>query len=276
MKSLMLSAAFVTMFSGVAFAGGLDSAAADTAVTYVPGPIVGGSIEVAIAENEAGDYAATTTFGASIAALGLAFGEIGVESVGGNTFEVNKWYIGTTIGQNASVSFGDHDGGVFIEPYSDFSAIADPAINEALIVGVGSASVAVGFTDIKSDVTDVSNVQAAYVFDLGLAVTTAAADYNFDTEDYVLGLRSEGIEVVGVALGSTVSYQSANEVIAYEMDATVIDALTVYVNGDSDDALRNVGAGYERVMGSLTFNADVNYNVDAEEFAPSAGVTFSF
>lgn len=276
MKSLVLSAVLIGMFSGVAFAGDLGGAGDDTAVTYTKGPIIGGSIEVAVAENAAGDYAATTTFGASIAAPGLAFGEIGVESVDGNTFEVNKWYLGTTIGQNASVSFGDHDGGVFIEPYSGFSTVADPAISEALIVGVGSAAVAVGFTDIKSDITDVSNVQGAYAFDLGLAVATASADYNFNTEEYALGLRSEGLELAGVALGSTVSYQSSNEVFAYEMDATVINALTVYVNGDTDDALRNVGAGYERAMGSLTFNADVNYNIDAEEFAPSAGITFSF
>lgn len=280
MKKVLLATAAMFAFSSAAIAGGVDTTEGDSDLVMVS-PLVmpttlGGSIEVEIAENAAGDFAATTTFNAGIVAPGLAFGEIGVESVDGNTFEVNKWYIGTTLGSVGTVSFGDHDGGVFVESYSDYSTIAEPAMEEALIVSAGAAAVAVGFTDISSDVTDVSNVQGAYTLDAGIAAVTVSADYNFNDEEYAIGTRTSGIELGPVALGSTLSYASATETLAYEMDATMSYGLTAYVNGDDADALRNVGAGYTRDIGNLTVFTDVNYNIDTEELAPSAGITFSF
>ena len=278
MKRILLAGFTAFAFASTAYAGDLNVPEAEIAPApnFKVGPIVTGSIEVEVAENSAGDYAATTTFEAGLMAPGLAFGEIGVESVDGTTFEVNKWYLGTMIGTNSYVSFGDHDGGVFVESYSDYSTISDPVINEALILGVGDAAVAVGFTDITTDIADVSNIQGAYNMDLGLMASTVSADYNFDSDEYALGLRSEGLKIGGLDLGSTVSYQSLNKVFAYELDATVISSLTVYVNGDNDDALRNVGAGYERDIGGLLFNADINYDIDAKDFTPTAGVTFMF
>lgn len=279
MKSLMLSGAFILALSTGAIAGDLGTTEGTVEPTEITklaaGPILGGSIEVEVAENDAGDYAATTTFSAGIIAPGLAFGEIGVESVDGDTFEINKWYIGTSVG-SAVLSFGDHDGGIFVESYSDHSTIAAPGINEALIVTMGGASAALGFTDITNDVTDISNVQGAYTLDAGLAAVTVSADYNFDSEEYAIGTRTDGIALGPVELGSTLSYFSQTEVIAYEMDATMSYGLTAYVNGDKDDMLRNVGAGYEHGLGDLTVFADVNYNIDAEELTPSAGISFSF
>lgn len=281
MKKVLLATVAAFSLSTAAFAGGLDTAAPEVEVVNVSdfrvGPIVGGSIEVEIAENSAGDYAATTTFAAGIVTPGLTFGEIGVESIDGNTFEISKWYFGTSIAGGAgTISFGDHDGGVFIESYSDYSNIASPEINEAIIVTYGDASAALGFSDITTNVGDVRNIQGAYSLDAGLAFVTLSADYNFDTEDYSLGTRTEGVVLGGVSLGSTLSYASATETIAYEMDATMSYGLTAYVNGDDADALRNVGAGYERGIGNLTVFANVNYDVNAEEFAPKAGVSFNF
>jgi len=280
MKSLMLGGVFAIALSTTAIAGGLDVPVETSEPVFLSnlevGPIVGGSIEVEVAENDAGNYAATTTFSAGLITPGLAFGEVGVESVGGDTFEVNKWYIGTAIGGHGALSFGNHDGGIFVEAYSDYSTIADPGINEALIVTVGNAAAAVGFTDITTDVTDVSNVQGAYTIDAGLALVTVSADYNFDSEEFAIATRTDGVLLGPVALGSTLSYFSETEVLAYEMDATMPYGLTAYVNGDNDDALRNVGAGYERDLGNMTVFANVNYDVNAEEVAPKAGVTFSF
>ena len=281
MKRTLLATIASFVLSSAAFAGGLEKTAPAAEVEVVNasdfrvGPIVGGSIEVEIAENSAGDYAATTTFAAGIVTPGLTFGEIGVESIDGDTFEINKWYIGTSIG-NGTISFGDHDGGVFIESYSDYSNIASPEINEAIIVTYGDAAAALGFTDITTDVSDVRNIQGAYSLDAGLAFVTLSADYNFDAEDYSLGTRTEGVALGGVSLGSTLSYASATETIAYEVDATMSYGLTAYVNGDDADALRNVGAGYERGIGNLTLFANVNYDVNAEDFAPKAGVSFNF
>jgi hypothetical protein len=285
MKRFLLSSVFAITLSTNAIAGGLDVAAetADVAVVspsssvgpIVGGPMVGGSIEVEIAENDAGEYAATTTFGVGIVTPGLVFGEIGVESVDGDTFDVNKWYIGAAIGENATLSFGDHDGGVFIGAYSDYSNIADPEINEALMFTIGSASAALGFTDIENDITDISNVQAAYEFDASVAFVTASVDYNFNSDEFAIGTRTAGVNIGVVALGSTLSYASVSETLAYEMDATAF-GLTGYVNGDNDDSLRNFGVGYERGIGSLTIFANVNYDTNVEDVTSKAGVSFSF
>jgi hypothetical protein len=279
MKRILLSSLFAITLSTGAIAGGLDVPAEENAVvipaTMTTWPVVTGSIEVEVAENSAGDYAATTTFSAGLVTSGLTFGEIGVESVDGDNFEINKWYIGAVIGNDNILSFGDHDGGVFIGAYSDYATIADPAINEALIVNVGNASAALGFTDIENDITDISNVQAAYEVDAGVALVTASVDYNVDTEEFTVGTRTDGVYIGTFALGSTLSYSTASEIIAYETDVTAY-GLTGYVNGDSDDALRNIGAGYARSIGNLDIFANVNYDVNVEEVTPKAGVSFNF
>jgi hypothetical protein len=279
MKRFLLSSVFAGAFATSAMAGGLDVAAETVEVVTVSNftvsPVVTGSIEVEVAENDAGDYAATTTFNAGIVTPGLVFGEIGVESVDGNTFEIDTWHIGAVVGSSTTLSFGDH-GGVFIGAYSDYATVVDPDINEALIVTLGDASAALGFTDITNDVTDISNVQGAYTLDAGLALVTVSADYNFISEEFAVGTRTDGVLLGPVELGSTLSYFSETEVLAYEMDATMSYGLTAYVNGDNDDALRNVGAGYERALGNMTVFASVNYDLNTEEVEPKAGITFSF
>ena len=48
------------------------------------------------------------------------------------------------------------------------------------------------------------------------------------------------VEVTGVALGTTVSYET--DTLAYELDSTVSTyGLTTYINGDEDDLLENIG-----------------------------------
>jgi hypothetical protein len=280
MKRVLLATVAMFGLSGAAFAGGLDVSEVEMDFVQVSqfsvGPVLSASIEVEVAENASGEYAAVTTFDVGIVTPGLMFGEIGVESVDGNTFEMNKWYFGAMFGESGTISFGDHDGGVFVESYSDYSSIAAPGINEAVILTYSNASAALGFTDITNDITDVSNVQGAYTLNTALASVTVSADYNFDTEEYALGSRVDGPQIGGVVLGSTLSYEGASETIAYEMDATMSYGLTVYINGDDTDALRNVGAGYEREIENLTVFANVNYDVNAEEFAPKAGVSFNF
>lgn len=269
MKKVLLATIAAVTMSSAAVAGDVE-----TGMTY--SPIVGGSIELEVAENSAGDFAATTTFSADIVAQGLGFGEISVESLDGSSFEVNKWYLGVLVGNHGFVSFGDHDGGIFVESYSDYSTIAEPVMEESLILSYGNASAALGFTDISSDVTDVSNMQAAYTVDAGIATVTVSADYNFNTEEYAVGTRTDGVLVGPVVLGSTTSYESATETFAYELDAGLSFGLTAYVNGDDSDAFRNVGAEYTRDIDNLTVFASVNYDVNAEEFNPEVGVTLNF
>lgn len=261
MKKILLSTAAITLLAGAAYAE-----------NTVVGPVIGGSVEVEVKENAAGDYGATTTFNVGIAAAGLAYGSASVESVNGNTFEIDEWQIGTQVG-SVDLSFGDQ-GGVFVESWSDYSDIIDPAMTESLAVSVGDLAVAVGFNDVTSDISDISNVQGAYTLGTDSVALTASADYNFNSEDWAVGTRAAG-EVAGIGLGTTLSYGSAAESLAYEVDGT-IKGITAYVNGNQDDMLRNVGAGYEMGYNNMTLATDVNYDIDAEELAPRVTVTFRF
>ena len=77
-----------------------------------------------------------------------------------------------------------------------------------------------------------------------LVDVTASMDYNRTSEEYTWGARVDTAEVTGVALGTTVSYET--DTLAYELDSTVSTyGLTTYINGDEDDLLENVGVGHE-------------------------------
>jgi hypothetical protein len=236
---------------------------------------LGASVEMKVAENETTDkYEATTTIGIDVdAGEGVATLGLDFESVDGDTIELDKWHVGTEVA-DATVTFGDQDG-IFVEATSDFSSIAEPTIDESLALSYGPAAVAVGFTDITTDVTEVSNVQLAYNVDLVVADVTASMDYNRTSEEYTWGARVDTVEVTGVALGTTVSYET--DTFAYELDSTVSTyGLTTYINGDEDDLLENVGVGHEFGFSDVVVETDVNYNVDDETVTPSVTLSFAF
>ena len=233
------------------------------------GSMVTGSIELEINK----DAEATLTLGAGLSAGDLAFGSFNVESVDGGTFALDQWQIGTDVAGVATVSFGEQDG-VFVEG-SDYTTLAAPVMAESLKLSMDAAQVAVGFTDIGTDITDVSNLQGAYTIGAGFASITASGDYNLDSEEYMLGGRADGVEVAGVLLGAAATYGSADEKIAYEVDGNLM-GITAYLNGDDTDMLQNVGASYGRDLAGLKLSTDVNYNIDTEEFTPSVTVGFAF
>jgi hypothetical protein len=265
MKKLLISTAALTLLAGAAFA--------EERIPTKTGPVFDGSIEVGIKENDAGDYGATTTLNVGVASVGLAYGAASFEAVNGSAVELDEWQVGTMLG-GVDISFGDQ-GGLFVESWSDYSDIADPAMAESIQTSFGDAAVALGFTDITSDITDISNVQGTYDLSLGTLEVAASVDYNFNSDDWAIGSRVEGIQLASIDFGTTMSYGSAAEVLAYELDGTVI-GITGYVNGTSDDMLRNVGLGYEKGFGSMILEADVNYNIDSEKLAPGLTATFNF
>jgi hypothetical protein len=250
MRNVFILAAAAAMAAGVA--------AAET----------NGSMELEINK----DAETTLTLGVGLSAGELAFGNFSVESVDGGNFALDQWQLGTTVGA-LTVAIGDQDG-VFVEG-TDYTTLEEPAMAESLQVSMGDAQVALGFTDLSADATDISNVQGAYTLNMNALTVTATGDYNFNSEDWLAGGRASGVEIAGVALGAAATYGSANETFAYEVDGTVM-GITAYVNGDQNDALQNVGAGYGRAVAGLDFRADVNYNIDTEEFTPTAGISFNF
>lgn len=269
-KLFMTTIAATGLMAGVAFA--------EETTATITAPQLGGSINVEVTENAAGDYVATTTLGVGMnAANGLAFGGATVESVDGSTFELDEWQIGTSALGMVTLTFGKQ-GDIFVG--NDFeivggTTLAEPADDhESLIADFGSAAVMVGLTDIKTDITDVENIQGSYSFGDAVAVT-AVADYNLDSEEWMVGSKLGMSLTDDVAVGGLVTYSSATEVFGYEASANY-SMVTAFINGDDTDAFQNVGAGVSHNLGGLDVYAEGSYNIDAEDTTVGAGITFSF
>ncbi len=278
MKNTILAGVIASAFATGAFAGSLAEPVMESEPVMVPmGPAMGGSINVEITEDVTGDYIATTTFGVGINVEGLAFGSASVESVDGNTFEIDEWQIGTYVGA-ATLTFGKQ-GDLMVG--NDFEIVGGDTLatvaddHESFKVAIGSTEALIGFTDITADVSDIENLQLAHTLAIGQASVTAVGDYNLNSEDWVLGAKA-GVDVGAIGLGGLVTYGSAAENIAYEASASYKIA-TVFVNGDQDDMLQNVGAGVAHTLrGGLDVYAEGSYNLDAETSVIGAGVSFSF
>lgn len=262
---------FITTIAAMAFASAVSAEEVTAA-----GPVLGGSVNVEVTENVAGDYVATTTLGVSIEAEGLAFGSVTVESVDGATFEIDEWKIGTHVGA-ATLSFGKQ-GSLFVE--NDFEIVGGDTLafpaddHESVMVSMGSAAVMVGLTDVTTDVTEIENIQGSYSLAMGQVGVTAVGDYNLNSEDWTVGGKAN-MKMGEVNVGGLVTYGSANEVFAYEASAGYSIA-TAFVNGDQDDAFQNVGLGINTTVKGLGVYAEGAYNIDAEDTTIGMGVKFNF
>tara|TARA_R110000851_G_scaffold329620_1_gene501661 strand:+ start:282 stop:1082 length:801 start_codon:yes stop_codon:yes gene_type:complete len=234
------------------------------------------SVEVDVTENQTTDkYEATTTLGVDFASDNTAaFGGFNFDSIDGGNLTLDEYYIGTTVGK-VTLSYGDQ-GGLMPTAIADagFDALSDPnaAMTESLQVSAMGASIAVGLTDVTTDITDISNVQAAYTFSLPAVDVTAAVDFNNTTDKYIWGGRAVA-SVSTVAIGTTATY--AADVLALEADATLL-GFTAYLNGDENDWSENVGLAYTTDINGLALVADANYNIDAKEVTPSVNFSFKF
>ena len=233
---------------------------------------ISGEVSLDVAENAAGDYGVTTGFELGVDANGLGTVDLDFLATDGGAVTLDTWTVGTTVG-GFGIAIGD-DNGLFPEAEGE-QTLTFPAMTESVMLSYGSAAVAVGFTDWTADVTDISNVQGSYTMAVAGLDVTAAADYNFNTENTVLGAGIAGLDVGAVGLGGAMTYDVDAEVFGYETVASAY-GVTAYVNGDSNDALQNIGGEYEMAVGGATFTAGANYNIDTEDFAPTAGLSFNF
>lgn len=213
----------------------------------------------------------------------LSFGtSVGVASIDlaedNGTIVLDGYSVGTAVA-GVSLSFGDQ-GDILGAFEGKTEAVGGTTLTnlddagESLIVGVGPAQVLVGLTDISTDVTDVAHVQGTIgtaFSGVGLAV---GGDYNLDTEETTL-LAAAAYNYNAFALGVTGTYQVDAETLGYEADVTYAN-VTAFVNGDKDDVLQNVGAGFYGDLNGMGIYAEGAYNLDTEEFTPAAGISFSF
>jgi hypothetical protein len=261
---------FITTIAALAFAGAAQAEEAATSV--VATPVLTGEVALDFAETAAGDMAGTMGIDLGVDAAGLATVDLDFEVDEDGNGSLADWTVGTTVA-GLGVAFGTDNG---VMPGAEGEqTLAAPAMTESVQVTVGDAAVALGFTDWNTDITDISNVQGAYTMNVANLDVTAAADYNLDSENTVLGAGVGGLDLGLASIGGAMTYDVDAEKFGYETVATAM-GVTAYLNGDDTDMLQNIGGEYEVDVNGATFTAGANYNIDTEDFAPTAGLSFNF
>jgi hypothetical protein len=268
MKNTILS--IVAVFSTACAAYAEDTVTKTQ--TPVMGPVISGEVSLDFAETAGDKIGGTMGLDLGVDVSGMATVDLDFSATDGNSVTLDNWTVGTTMGTMA-MAFGDDNG---VMPGAEGEqTLAAPAMTESLQVTTGAVSVAVGLTDWTTDITDISNIQGAYTLNIASLDVTAAADYNMDSENTVLGAGVAGIDLGVASLGGAATYDMDAEVFGFEAVATT-GGITAYLNGDDTDALQNIGGEYEINAAGVKWAAGANYNVDTEDFAPTASVSFSF
>ena len=240
--------------------------------TPVMGPIISGEVSLDFAETTNKNYGGTFSLDLGIDAGGLATVDLDFEVNEAGNGSLADWTVGTTVGA-LGVAVGTDNG---VMPGAEGEqTLAAPVMTESVAVTAGAATVALGFTDWNTDITDISNVQGAYTMGVAGLDVTAAADYNLDSENTVLGAGVAGLDLGVAALGGAMTYDVDAEVFGFEAVATT-GGLTAYLNGDDTDALQNIGGEYTMDVNGATFTAGANYDTDAKDLTPTASLSFNF
>ena len=255
MKNTLIASIVATLIAGASFAEGTISG------------------EVSLDFAEANDkIGGTMGLDLGVDVSGMATVDLDFSATDGNAVTLDNWTVGTQVGA-LGVAFGDDNG---VMPGAEGEqTLAAPAMTESLAVTTGAVTVALGFTDWTTDITDISNVQGAYTLGVAGLDVTAAADYNLDSENTVLGAGVDGLDLGLASLGGAMTYDVDAEVFGFEAVATT-GGLTAYLNGDDTDMLQNIGGEYTMDIAGATFAAGANYDVDAEDLAPTASLSFNF
>ena len=254
-------------------------ATADTTVediTTSPVPVITGAVNLDFAETAANKTAGTMGIELDVDAGDVATVDLDFKATDGNALTLDTWTVGTTIGA-VGLAFGD-DNGLLPETGANAAAdgtLAKPAMTESLALSFGSASVAVGLTDWTTDVSEVSNLQGAYTVDAGIADVTASADYNRTSENTVLGAEVAGLDLGMATAGGMVTYDTDAEDWAFE-GSVATGGLSAYINGTDENRLQHIGGEYVLNYAGAELSAGVDYDTDAKDWTPTAGLSFNF
>ena len=242
----------------------------------VAGPVITGAINLDFAETAAGKTAGTMGVELDVDAGSFATVDLDFKATDGSSLTLDTWTVGTTLGA-FGLAFGD-DNNLMPETGANAAAqgtLATPAMTESLQVTMGAASVAVGLTDWTADISEVSNLQGAYTVDAGIVDVTASADYNRTTENTVIGAEVGGLDLGMMTAGGALTYDTDAADWAFE-GSVATGGLSAYINGTDDNRLQHVGGEYVMDYAGAELSAGVDYDTDAEDFTPQAGLSFSF
>ena len=246
------------------------------AVATPTAPVLTGAINLDFAETTAGKTAGTMGVELDFDAGDVATVDLDFKATDGNALTLDTWTVGTTLGA-FNLAFGD-DNNLMPETGANASAdgtLAKPAMTESLQVTMGGASVAVGLTDWTTDVTEVSNLQGAYTVDAGIVDVTASADYNRTSENTVIGGEVSGLDLGMMTAGGMVTYDTDAEDWAFE-GSVATGGLEAYINGSDDNRLQHIGGEYVLNYAGAELSAGVDYDTDAKDWKPTAGLSFNF
>ena len=255
------------------------SAMAEDTVTKTQapvGPVITGAVNLDFAETTAGKTAGTMGIELDVDAGSLATVDLDFKGADGSSLTLDTWTVGTTVA-GVGVALGD-DNGLLPETSANASAdgtLAKPAMTESVALTFGSASVVVGLTDWTTDVTEVSNLQGAYTVDAGIVDVTASADYNRTTENTVIGAEVGGLDLGMMTAGGALTYDTDAADWAFE-GSVATGGLSAYINGTDDNRLQHVGGEYVMNYAGAELSAGVDYDTDAKDWKPTAGLSFNF
>tara|TARA_Y100000389_G_C17432528_1_gene503571 strand:+ start:257 stop:1063 length:807 start_codon:yes stop_codon:yes gene_type:complete len=268
MRNVLITTAALVLAAGTAFAE-------DTIVAQ-NGLAMTGEVSLDFAETANDNIGGTMNLDLGIDAGSLATVDLDLSATDGGSVTLDNWTIGTEV-NGFALAFGDDNN---LMPETDAitgttGTLAIPAMTESLMVGTGDISIAFGLTDWNSDITDLSNVQGAYTVGVDAADITISGDYNLDSENTVLGLAANGIDLGMIEAGSALTYDMDAEVFAYE-GSLGTNGLTAYLNGTDSNRLQNIGGEYTYNFAGAELTGGLNYNVDTEDMTPMASVGFAF
>ncbi len=268
MKSVLaIIAAGLVATSTSAFAEGTVAK-----VTPTLTPVLSGEVSLDFAESASGDWGGTMGVDLNVdSALGGVALDFSATDSG--NLRLDNWTVGTSV-SGVALAFGDDNG--LMPGAEGEQTLAAPAMTESLQASVGAASVAIGFTDWNSDITDISNIQGAYTLGTEVADVTLSGDMNLDSDNIVLGAEIAGIDLGVASIGGAATYDMDAEMFGFETVAKTGNIVS-YLNGEQDDLLQNIGAEYTYNMSAdVDFSAGANYNLDSEELTPTVGLSFNF
>ena len=246
------------------------------AVATPTAPVLTGAINLDFAETTAGKTAGTMGVELDFDAGDVATVDLDFKATDGNALTLDTWTVGTTIGA-VGLAFGD-DNGLLPETGANAAAdgtLAKPAMTESLALSFGNASVAVGLSNWTTDVSEVSNLQGAYTLDAGIVDVTASADYNRTSENTVLGAEVAGLDLGMVTAGGMATYDTDAEDWAFE-GSVATGGLEAYINGSDDNKLQHIGGEYTLNYAGAELSAGIDYDTDAKDWSPMAGISFNF
>ena len=246
------------------------------AVATPTAPVLTGAINLDFAETTAGKTAGTMGVELDFDAGDVATVDLDFKATDGNALTLDTWTVGTTIGA-VGLAFGD-DNGLLPETGANASAdgtLAKPAMTESLALSFGNASVAVGLSNWTTDVSEVSNLQGAYTLDAGIVDVTASADYNRTSENTVLGAEIAGLDLGMMTAGGMATYDTDAEDWAFE-GSVATGGLEAYINGSDDNKLQHIGGEYTLNYAGAELSAGIDYDTDAKDWSPMAGISFNF